>query len=165
MDQACEFCGQGNNLSRRGARFCSTKCRVYWHRAAKRLPDRMTREARWVRADGKRPIRVDGSPASSTDPSSWSSFPEVSASTAGNGFGVMLGGGLGCFDLDHASEADLREFLPTVQEPVLFVERSMSGHGFHVFIEAPEGKGWRRGNLERYTRQRFIRVTGDRVTL
>lgn len=79
----------------------------------------------------------------------------------------MLGGGLGCYDLDHVTDAEVRDFLATVPEPVLYVERSMSGDGVHVFIEAPEGPGWRRVidgiSVERYTRQRFIRVTGDRL--
>ncbi len=77
----------------------------------------------------------------------------------------MLGGGVGCYDLDHVSDGDLREFADDVAEPILFVERSMSGRGFHVFIEAAEGRGWKRGNVERYTRGRFIRVTGDRFVL
>lgn len=77
----------------------------------------------------------------------------------------MLGGGIGCYDLDHVSDADARDFLSTVSEPVLFVERSMSGEGVHIFVEADESKGWRRGNVERYTRERFIRMTGNRLSL
>ncbi|QEA30402.1 DNA primase [Microbacterium sp. CBA3102] len=119
----------------------------------------------WVRADGKRPIRCDGRAASSTDPSTWASFDAVRRSSAGDGMGVMLGGGLGCYDLDHVSDADLRDFVAGVVEPVVFIERSMSGNGFHVFIEAPEERGWKRGNVERYTRERFIRVTGDSVLI
>lgn len=165
MGQTCEFCGQGNVLSRRGARFCSPKCRVYWHRRAKRLPERMTREDRWVRAAGKRPLTVAGSSASSTNSDTWASFSSVSRSDAGDGFGFMLGGGIGCYDLDHVSDADARDFISTVSEPVLFVERSMSGEGVHIFVEADESKGWRRGNVERYTRERFIRMTGNRLSL
>lgn len=122
---------------------------------------------RWVCADGKRPIRPNGHPASSTDPSTWTNWEMVRQSRAGDGVGVMLGGGLGCYDLDHVTDAEVRDFLATVPEPVLYVERSMSGDGVHVFIEAPEGPGWRRVidgiSVERYTRQRFIRVTGDRL--
>ncbi|WP_211215771.1 bifunctional DNA primase/polymerase [Microbacterium indicum] len=118
---------------------------------------------RWVPAAGKRPITTTGFAASSTDPSTWASFAEVSRSTAGDGHGIMLGDGLGCYDLDHTTDAEMRDFLATVTESVLFVERSVSGHGFHIFIEAPEGKGYRRGNLERYTRARFIRVTGEHL--
>ena len=75
----------------------------------------------------------------------------------------MLGSGLGCYDLDHITDADAAEFIASIPEPVLFAERSVSGHGVHVFIEAPEGPGSRRGGVERYTRARFIRVTGVRL--
>lgn len=125
----------------------------------------MTAATRWVRADGKRPMTVTGNPASSTDPSTWNSYPGVRRSRAGDGLGFMLGGGIGCYDLDHVSDFDLRDFVAGLIEPVIFVERSVSGQGFHVFIEAPESRGWKRGNVERYTRERFIRVTGDRVVL
>lgn len=165
MAKKCEQCGLGMLLARTDARFCSTKCRVYWHRAAKRLPARLTSDARWVRADGKRPIMVGGRAASSTDPATWASFDAVRQSKVGDGHGVMLGGGLGCYDLDHVSDADLRDFVAGVVEPIVFVERSMSGNGFHVFIEAEESKGWKRGSVERYTRERFIRVTGDRIVI
>lgn len=123
----------------------------------------MTREARWVRASGKRPLQIDGAAASSTNPSTWSSYREAIASPAGDGFGIMLGGGLGCYDLDHVTLEQLRAFVAGVAEPILFIERSMSGDGFHVFVEAEEGPGRRTPGLERYTRDRFIRMTGDRV--
>lgn len=89
------------------------------------------------------------------------------ASSAGDGVGVMLGGGLGCYDLDHVTDAEVRAFVSAAPERVLMVERSLSGRGAHVFIEAPEAPGWKRvvGGLsvERYTRERFIRVTFDRI--
>lgn len=120
---------------------------------------------RWVRADGKRPIMPDGSPASSTDAGTWSAFPEV-ISGEGDGFGFMLGGGVGCYDLDHALDDGVlkpwaREVVDAISEPVLHVEKSVSGEGLHVFVEAAECRGWRRpvgdGCVERYTRARFIR--------
>src|SRR5699024_4692321 len=119
----------------------------------------------WARADGKRPIRPDGSPASSTDPSTWSEFWEVQFG-AGDGCGVMLGNGLGVYDLDDVADEQVREFVAGVEEPVVFVERSVSGRGAHVFIEAPEDVGWKRAidnvKVERYSRARFVRVTGVR---
>lgn len=160
----CAFCGTVFVPYRAGSRFCSDKCRVYWNRRAK-FPAEMTGRRAWVRADGKRPIRVDGSSASSTNAATWHDYAEVRRSSAGDGFGFMLGGGIGCYDLDHVSDAEARDFIREVAEPILFVERSVSGHGFHVFVRALEGKGWKRGQVERYTRARFIRVTGDWFSL
>jgi len=77
----------------------------------------------------------------------------------------MLGDGLGCYDLDHVSLEQAREFASSIAEPIVFAERSMSGEGVHIFVLADEGPGSKRGGVERYTRQRFIRVTGDRIVL
>ena len=162
MDRTCGWCGARNNLARADARFCSGRCRVASHRAAKKLPAVMTGADRWVRASGKRPLVINGYSASSTNNSTWSSFEAVSRSSVGDGFGFMLGGGVGCYDLDHVSDADARDFIVDIPEPILFAERSMSGTGVHVFISAPESRGWKRGNVERYTRERFIRMTGVR---
>lgn len=124
---------------------------------------------RWVAADGKRPIRVDGRPASSTDPTTWANWNSVIRSRAGDGLGIMLGDGLGCYDLDDVTDEQAAAFVATIPERILYVERSMSGRGVHVFVEAPEAKGWRRVidglHVERYTRQRFIRVTGTHLEL
>jgi len=85
----------------------------------------------------------------------------------GDGLGIMLGAGLGCIDLDDVSDARAREYIANIPERVIFIERSVSGRGVHVFIDAPEGPGSRRIlpdglHVERYTRARFIRVTGER---
>lgn len=156
--RSCLGCGLSLALRREGAQTCSARCRMRVHRRS-RLPAVMTSGRRWVRADGKRPVTVSGTPASSTKPATWASFAEVRASKAGDGFGMMLGGGIGCYDLDHVSDAAAREFIETITEPILYAERSMSGSGVHVFVEATEGPGWKRGNVERYTRARFIRTT------
>ena len=163
----CEVCGREFEWSGRGRRptACGQRCRKRRSRARVAVP---VSEGRWVRADGKRPITVSGRPASSTDPSTWSSFVAVQASRAGDGFGVMLGGGLACHDLDHALGDGVlkpwaREVLDGIRERVLFAEVSVSGEGLHVFVEAPEGPGRRRsvgdGGHEFYSRARFIRTT------
>lgn len=162
MKCSCEWCGVEwtREGSGRRPRFCGTRCRVAAHRVKRHpFPAEMTDTARWVRADGKRPITTTGAAASSTDPSTWSHIGAV-LNGPGDGYGVMLGGGLGCYDLDHHTDAEAAAFIETVPERVLFVERSVSGEGWHVFIEAPEGKGYKRGRVERYTRARFIRTTG-----
>ena len=151
-------------------RFCSNACRQKAYRARRpRVPELMRSQRRWVRADGKRPVMPDGLPASSTDSSTWSSFAEVQRG-AGDGFGIMLGGGLGCYDFDNCLDADgrvserVRGLLQRIRpESVVMVERSVSGRGLHVFVEAPESRGFRRDGFEFYSRGRFIRVTGDCV--
>lgn len=121
-----------------------------------------------MRAAGKRPLQVSGRAASSTDPSTWAAFSEVQRGP-GSGFGVMLGDGLGCIDLDDVTDAQVREFVAGVEDPVLYVERSMSGKGAHVFIEAPESAGSVALvdgiSVEKYTRARFIRMTCNRFVL
>ena len=118
----------------------------------------------WVRADGKRPIMVDGSAASSTNPATWTSFAEVQ-SGAGDGFGVVLdGSGLGCFDFDDCFndgvlKPAVRDFISDIAYPIVYVERSVSGNGLHVFVEAGKRRGFRRDGVEFYSWGRFIRTT------
>lgn len=121
-----------------------------------------------MRAAGKRPLQVNGRAASCTDQSTWASFAEVQRGP-GSGFGIMLGAGLGCYDLDDVSDDQIREFVTTVREPIVYVERSVSGKGAHVFIEAPESAGSVALvdgiSVEKYTRARFIRMTCNRFVL
>lgn len=163
----CDACGTEfvqNSGRGRKARFCGGACRVAWHREHS-LPREMRSGRRWVRARGKRPIRIDGRPASTTNPETWATLTEVKSSAAGDGMGVMLGSGLGCYDLDHTDDESARRFIASIPEPVIYAERSMSGHGVHVFVSAAEGPGSRRPGVERYTRARFIRTTGVRFSI
>lgn len=106
-----------------------------------------------------------GAPASSTDPSTWSPYSAVQDG-AGDGMGFMLGGGIGCIDLDGCLDTyggvsrEARAVLEA--NPGAFVEKSVSGRGLHVFGLLPEGRGRRLpGGIEVYSRARFIRTTGD----
>ena len=92
------------------------------------------------------------------------------AAKPGDGFGIMLGDGLGCYDLDHVITNYklapwVREFVAKIPEPIIYIERSLSRTGLHIFIEAAEGAGHRSDGVERYTRARFIRMTGDTYTI
>lgn len=177
----CAECGeQFTAQGRRGPtrRLCSPRCRKRASRRAAAeqrassspFPERMTSTPRWTRADGKRPVQVDGTAASSTRAETWTAFDEVQQG-AGDGFGIMLGGGLGCYDLDGALDREgklwpwARKVLDRVREPVIFAEVSVSGRGLHVFVLAPEQPGQvvsvPGGTVERYYRARFIRVTGN----
>lgn len=175
LDKRCEFCGKPNNLARADARFCSTKCRVYAGRKAKRdaknveFPPALTSRCRWVRySPAKVPLTVDGGAASSTNPATWSPFKAVSLSNIGAGVGFVLGNGVGCIDLDHCLvDGRLESWAQDVLDanPNTYVEVSMSGTGLHVFgwlAEAP-GRKFRDGrNVEVYSRGRYIAVTGRR---
>lgn len=167
MARACERCGGALQLMRPGRvpRFCSTRCRVAAHRVS--VPVELRERDRWVRwTPSKRPIRVDGSPASSTDPNTWSSYAQVRAH-ARKGF--VLGEGIGCFDLDHCLtdgviSVEAQAFLDRC--PATYVEISPSGDGLHVWGLLPEVPGVKKlvGGLsvERYSRQRYMTVTGKR---
>lgn len=165
----CLNCGRDVPQKSKGParRTCSARCRqaVSRRRRQQPIPAAMTDARRWVRADGKRPVTPSGAPASSTNSNSWFAFPEVQRG-AGDGFGVMLGDGLGCYDLDNALEDGAlkpwaRDVVATISEPIVYVERSVSGRGLHVFVELAERKGTRRavgdGSVEKYSYGRFIR--------
>lgn len=175
MNLTCEQCGghfESAGARGRTPRFCSAACkqRSYRERRAgvKRL--QALSVGRWVRASGKRPVMVDGSAASSTDPATWASFAEVQ-SGAGDGFGVVLdGSGLGCYDFDNCFDDGVlkpavREFIAGIAYPIVYVERSMSGNGLHVFVEAEKQRGFRRDGVEFYSWGRFIRTTLDQFVI
>lgn len=121
----------------------------------------MTSLHRWACADGKRPVRVSGRAASSTNPLTWTDY----ASVVGRAHGIMLGDGLACYDLDDviADDGSLHteaaELLDSIADPI-WVERSMSGRGLHVFVhgDGPSHQGER---VSFYTWGRFIVVTGN----
>lgn len=176
MIDECERCGNPVRVGGRGRpqRFCSAACKQAAYRARQSLfdvPQEMRFRRRWTRRDGKRPVQVDGRPASSTSATTWASFEQVAGSKTGDGLGFMLGDGIGCIDLDHCLvRGELavwaREVLETAED-VIFVERSLSGTGLHIFQRVPEARGRIEvtpdgGRIERFSRARFIAVTGDR---
>lgn len=123
----------------------------------------LTSLPRWAVRDGKRPVRIDGQPASSTDPRTWCLYAEV----AGSPNGIMLGDGLGCYDLDGILDGDelhpdAQAVLDAVGSSALWIERSMSGRGLHVFVYADEAPAQVGSRVSFYTWGRFIAVTGDR---
>ena len=168
----CERCGASTLTLRSGARFCSTKCRVYASREAKRgpvLPPEMTSQARFVRYTARKvPRTVDGQSASSTNASTWSTFEAASSSLVGEGLGYVLGAGVGCIDLDHAIvDGSVADWAQAVLDsnPSTYTEVSRSGEGLHIFgllNEAP-GRKIRDGrNIEVYSVGRYIALTGKR---
>ena len=161
----CEFCGREfkrHGFRGRVPRFCGQTCRK---RASRVVKAPFANDKRvWVRMVDKRPVMVCGSPASSDNPDTWLSFAEVQAGT-GNGFGVVLdGSGLGCYDFDNCFDGGVlkpavRKFIAGIVYPIVYVERSVSGNGLHVFVEAEKQRGFRRDGVEFYSWGRFIRTT------
>ena len=156
------------------AKFCSAACkqRAYRRRSRRGLPTELTARPRWVRHDAsKRPLTLFGRAASVTDPRTWTTYEKAAASTVGAGLGIVLGDGLGCVDLDHCIEGGVlapwaAEVLDEWRDRAVFIERSMSGTGLHVFAPMAEGPGRRirdgERNIEIYSRARYIAVTGRR---
>lgn len=168
----CQLCGVEFRLARSDARFCSSKCRVYFSRGRRALPSVLTGRSRWIRySPNKVPLRVSGGNASSVDSASWSSFAEASASSVGVGLGFVLNGdGVGCYDLDHCfvdgvPSSEAVEFVKSLKP--FYVEVSPSGDGLHAWVYAEKAQGFRRRigglNVEFYTHGRYLTVTGNRV--
>lgn len=162
-------------MARRDSLFCSSPCRQRAYRARQRrgVPVEMTRRNRWVRHDAdKVPLTLFGMPASVVDPRTWTSYAKANASTVGTGLGIVLGDGLGCIDLDHCIDGRkvapwAREIIDQHRSEAVLIERSMSGNGVHIFLPMAEGRGSRvrdgERNIETYSRERYIAVTGDRL--
>ncbi|MFH8803223.1 bifunctional DNA primase/polymerase [Streptomyces sp. NPDC017936] len=175
----CEWCAEhlGARHSHR-ARFCSTRCRVAAHRAAKNdaTPRELTTRDRWVRRSAdKRPLTVAGMAASSTDPRTWSTHKDAAASTAGVGLGFVLDGdGIVCLDLDHCLNPLTGQLAPWAAAIIrdagaTYVEVSPSGDGLHIWGRAHvrQGRRIRRPDgtaVEIYGTGRYIAVTGQRFS-
>ena len=175
----CESCPRPVRVGGRGRpqRFCSDACRkrAAWDR---RLPDELTSRARWVRwriveRNGrmtKLPIQVTGRVASSTDSGTWTTYERAVASAVGDGLGFVLGGGVGCVDLDHVldsrgrASAAARRVIDLM--PATYAEVSPSGDGLHLWYLMGEAPGTVRQvggvRVETYSVGRYMTVTGRR---
>ncbi|MEV0031422.1 hypothetical protein [Nocardia sp. NPDC050793] len=135
------------------------------HRAHQVLPEELRRRRRWVGwTRDKMPIQPDGTPASSVDPETWTSWTVIRSSGRR---GFVLGDGVGCIDLDHclvdgvptpAAAALLAELPPT------YIEISPSGEGLHIWGRRREKPGRRFVtadglSVEIYSVGRYITVT------
>ena len=166
MGKGCEQCGGQIDLLKPGRvpRFCSTRCRMAAHRAS--VPKVLRERDRWVRwTPSKRPIQVNGSPASSTDPLTWASYAQVRAHKRK---GFVLGDGIGCVDLDHCLVDGVltdaaHAFVDSL--PATYIEVSPSGDGLHLWFWMPEAPGTKRVvdgvSVETYSVSRYITITGN----
>jgi primase-polymerase (primpol)-like protein len=171
--RACDRCrGPLPRRARVDARFCSTRCRVAAHRARRAgtpVPVELRSRPRWVRwSQRKVPLTAGGRVASSTDPSTWGTWGETTAATAGVGVGFVLNGdGIVCMDLDGCLDgSDLAGWAAGVLAacPRTYVEVSPSGRGLHVWGRASLAAGRvvrvPGGKVEMYPSGRYITMTG-----
>ncbi|MFB7115753.1 bifunctional DNA primase/polymerase [Streptomyces sp. NPDC056291] len=174
----CEWCPEhlGARHSHR-ARFCSTRCRVAAHRAAKKdaTPHELKIRDRWIRRTAtKVPLTTDGMSASSTDPRTWSAHKDAVASSAGVGLGFVLSDvdDIVCLDLDHCLNPLTGRLAPWAaailrDAGTTYVEVSPSGDGLHIWGRADvrQGRRIRRPDgtaVEIYGTGRYIAMTGRR---
>ncbi|MFJ6237922.1 DNA primase [Streptomyces griseus] len=174
----CAWCPELLKASRsHRARFCSTRCRMASHRAAKRspLPIELTTRDRWIRRSStKVPLTTGDMPASSTDPRTWSSYKDATVSSAGVGLGFVLSDvdDIVCLDLDHCLNPLTGRLAPWAAAIIrdagaTYVEVSPSGDGLHIWGRADvrQGRRIRRPDgtaVEIYGTGRYIAVTGRR---
>ena len=133
------------------------------------IPLEMIRRDRWIRyAPDKRPLKINGHAASSTDPTTWSSYTDAANSHAGVGLGFVLGDGIGGIDLDHCIIDG--QLTPAATElvaahPGSYIEISPSGDGLHIWGTTAAEPGTRRTinglHIERYSTGRYFTVTGN----
>lgn len=158
------MCGRLFDWSGRGRRpdVCGQRCRK--RKSRSKLPTALTELLRWTARDGKRPVTVDGRPASSTNSSTWTEFRAV----CDRPNGIMLGDGLACWDLDNVVDEGGRlskeaSDLISKVDP-LWVELSLSGKGVHVFVEGSD-RSFVGKHVSYFSWGRFIAVTGRRFQL
>jgi hypothetical protein len=148
------------------------------------LPDELKQKKNWLgwrylppRSKGgkwrKVPFQPNGKQASSTDPSTWSTFDDCRAAYANGGFsgvGFVFDGqpdenGLVYAGVDFDSKALQGEKAIHAAEWVdrlgSYVETSVSGTGAHVIVKAkPLPRGISHGGIELYTTGRYFAMTG-----
>lgn len=141
------------------------------------IPAELRNARRWLVRRGKIPFYTDGTPRrgeldSPQDTARLASFDEaVAALESGkfDGLGFAVGEGFACIDLDgalneqdqiiagHVGEGIARE----AQSLGLWMEKSQSGRGLHIFGHAESLSNAVTPGVEFYGDKRFIAMTGE----
>jgi len=131
---------------------------------------------RLVERDGrptKMPFTYAGTPASVSDPNTWTDFQTAlnayrRGGFDGIGFVLTWDQYIVCVDLDHAKNGTgwKPEAMEIVRLLNTYTEVSPSGEGLHVWAlgKLPNGRR-RNGNVEMYDSGRFITVTGKHMAI
>ena len=137
-----------------------------------RLPKEITDLEQWVctQGDNKIPLQTNGFAASSTTPTTWTSFGEVRATLDSGMFDyagfVFNDNGIIGIDIDKGYADD--GFLSSLACDIIgkcksYTEKSKSGRGFHILVKGDlpfKGKNNLKG-VEIYKQARFFIMTGD----
>lgn len=138
------------------------------------IPQELKGVAQWMVCDSDkipRSVRT-GHYADNTDASNWASFHEayVYAFERGMNIGFCFTAGLGltCIDIDNKADPTSELFAANQQRSIAmykccdsYIEQSISGKGLHIIVQGEVGRGRRRDNIEVYSQERFIVITGD----
>lgn len=171
----CKQCGGDTDIlgAHRIPSYCSNACRQKAYRQRNTIPSELRKRDRWVTWEPrwspsgltKVPLMLNGRFASSTNPTTWTSYAAVRQLPRK---GFVLGSGIGCIDLDHC----LVKGMPSLacramldRLPGTYIEVSPSGDGLHIWGLLPEGPGRRYVaddglSIERYSVGRYMTVTG-----
>lgn len=131
------------------------------------LPKALRDRAQWCLAKPteKRPLQINGRAASSTDPATWTDFETASrvAQEKGWHLGFMLSvdDPFTCIDLDVKGDVKAEDFALHIEMLDSYTERSVSGAGFHVWVEGKVEKAAKAPNIEIYSQDRFMICTGN----
>ena len=133
----------------------------------------LAQRTQWVLSGPKKePLTIRGTPASSTDPSTWSSLADCTQAYV-NGIGG-IGAGIGFvftdddpytgIDIDHCIDDEGR---PTEEAAAIvaglssYTEKSPSGRGLHIITKAKlPTRGRKNDRIEMYSALRYFTVTG-----
>jgi primase-polymerase (primpol)-like protein len=119
----------------------------------------------------KVPFTPEGTPASVSDPNTWTDFQTALQAYEqgrfdGIGFVLTPEAGIVCVDIDHAKNGTdwTPEAMAMVRLLDTYTEVSPSGEGLHLWAlgRLPEGRR-RRNGVEMYDSRRFVTITGNHL--
>lgn len=143
------------------------------------IPAELKALRQWVSVDmsinpdtghpSKRPMDANtGYPADVMNPATWATFEKASSLNAPIGFVFSTSDPYAIIDLDNKPHKPATPAQLTLHNQILtgiesYIERSISGSGYHVVIRGSVPHGINYGNVELYSSGRYMIFTGDVV--
>lgn len=140
-----------------------------------RIPEPLRVLPQWVAAGSdKKPINArTGGAASVTDPATWSDFETTFAYAKPRGLHVghvlTKKSGFSIIDIDDKPDKPLTDEQQARNAAILnhfkdtYIERSVSGRGYHIIVKGTIPSGVHRDGIEIYSDARYMICTGDVV--